>query len=119
MSSRMSMNVVTWRGEEVSAAAHAAAVAGLLQGAEHVRGVAVNRTPVDTADLRNSATATVDDSSLEAGVAYDTPYALDVHESVGAYHQVGQSKYLESAMNDAGQTAKALVAAKVRRAHRS
>lgn len=110
---------VTWTGDQAIEAATAATVRGLLQGAEHIRGVAVNRTPIDTGDLRNSATAQVDEGALTGAVSYDTPYAVRQHEGLGFYHFTGQSKFLETAANEEIDTARALLAAQLRRAHRS
>lgn len=110
---------VTWTGDRAVEASHQAAIRGLLQGAHHIRGVAVNRTPIDTADLRNSATAQVDDAELTGAVAYDTPYAVRQHEELGWYHFTGQAKYLETAAQDESSTARDLLAAQLRRAHRS
>lgn len=118
VASGMSMDVV-WNGGEAIQATDDAAVRGLTRGGHHVRGVAVNRTPIDTADLRNSAHVEVDDAEMTSAVSYDTPYAVRQHESLGFYHFTGQAKFLESAAQDEGDTARDILAAELRRAHRS
>src|SRR2546421_63386 len=87
-----------WNGDAVDLAAHSGAARGLALGAEHVRAVSVDRAPLDTGALRNSATASHDPEALTAAVSYDTPYAARQHEELTYHHREGGPKYLESAL---------------------
>ncbi|RSM61920.1 hypothetical protein DMH04_53470 [Kibdelosporangium aridum] len=62
-----------WRGYTAGEAARRGAARGVVLGAEHVRAVSVNRAPLDTGALRNSATASHDPDTLTGAVSYDTP----------------------------------------------
>ncbi|GAA5104801.1 hypothetical protein [Haloechinothrix salitolerans] len=107
---------VEWNGKQVDAAAHAGAVRGLALGAEHVRAVSVDRAPLDTAALRNSATASHDADSLTAAVSYDTPYAARQHEELTWHHREGGPKYLESALASEREVVARLIQAQIRKA---
>lgn len=101
-----------WNGNQVTAALTAASEAALFAGAEHIRSVAAPLAPKDTGDLRISLTAEADGD--RAVVYSDSVYAAIQHEKVGWHHEDGQAKYLETAVNSAGATAMAVVAAKLR-----
>ncbi|MCP3799745.1 hypothetical protein NLX83_10795 [Allokutzneria sp. A3M-2-11 16] len=107
---------VEWNGKQVGDAAHAGAVRGLALGAEHVRAVSVDRAPLDTAALRNSATASHDADSLTAAVSYDTPYAARQHEELTWHHREGGPKYLESALASEREVVARLIQAQIRKA---
>lgn len=72
---------------------------GLALAAEHVMGVAVDRTPIEEGNLRRSASTSVDDRGRRAAISYSSPYAVPVHEVLNARHPKGQAKFLESALN--------------------
>lgn len=64
---------------------------------------AVKRTPVDTGRLRASAYAEPSpesDSRLVEKVGFGAEYALAVHERTEAHHEVGQAKFLTSALDE-------------------
>ncbi|SDD86650.1 hypothetical protein [Actinokineospora iranica] len=105
-----------WDGSRVDEIARQGAARGLGLGAEHVRGVSVDRAPLDTAALRNSATASVDAESLTAAVSYDTPYAARQHEELDYHHRTGGPKYLESALASERDVVARLVQAQIRKA---
>ncbi|MCA1219891.1 minor capsid protein [Streptomyces sp. 8L] len=103
----------------VLAQLRAAETLGLRLAAEHVLQVANERVPIEEGTLERSGTATVDESSLTAAVAYDTPYAVRQHEDMTARHDPGRrAKYLESAVTDESNTAAEIIAAQVRRSLR-
>lgn len=103
---------VEWRGTVVAAAATTASSAALFAGADLIRGVAIQNTPKDSGDLRQSITAEAE--GTQAVVYSDSVYAARQHEEVGWHHEVGQAKFLEAAVNSQGAAAMQLVAAKLR-----
>ena len=105
-----------WDGEQIADAARHGAAHGLGLGAEHVRAVSVDRAPVDTAALRNSATASHDPEALTAAVSYDTPYAARQHEELSYHHREGGPKYLESALASERDAVARLLQAQIRKA---
>jgi hypothetical protein len=59
------------------------------------------RTPVDTGNLRSSASVTMtrEDKSVVRGSVYYTPtYAPPVHEMTSSAHTVGEAKFLSNAV---------------------
>lgn len=84
-----------WNGDRITAAVKQAELRGVRLAAEHLRTTAVQRTPVETGTLRNSAQVTTEGTA--AAVSYNTPYAAKQHEELGYSHKDGQAKYLESA----------------------
>lgn len=62
---------------------------------EHLRGVAVERTPIETGDLRAGAHTTT--TKYGATVTYPGPYARYQHYEI-LRHEAGQRLYLESAV---------------------
>jgi hypothetical protein len=105
-----------WHGGRVDDAARRGTARGLGLGAEHVRGVSVDRAPLDTAALRNSATASQDPESLTAAVSYDVPYAARQHEELTWHHRTGGPKFLESALASERDTVARLIQAQIRKA---
>ena len=112
------MSNAHWNGPQAVAIAHEATMLGLERAGEHVRGVAVNLAPIERGDLRNSAAVSSDDARTEVAVSFDTPYAVRQHEELDYHHDVGQAKYLESALNENADQVLAIVAASIRRALR-
>lgn len=100
-----------WNGDAILANLTAQTEAALFAGAEHIRSVAAPLAPKDTGDLRISLTAEADQN--QAVVYSDSVYAARQHEEVGWAHEDGQAKYLETAVNSAGDAAIAVVAAKL------
>jgi hypothetical protein len=75
--------------------------------------------PIEEATLERSGTATVDESSLTAAVAYDTPYAVRQHEELNYRHDPGRTaKYLERPLTEEAATVAAIIAAELRRSLR-
>lgn len=78
----------------------------LYQGLEQIRGSAVERAPVDTGALRNSALVTPDpNDELAIALSFGgaaAPYAVYVHENLTAHHPVGEAKFLERAALEHG-----------------
>ena len=108
------MAELDWRGEEVEKTIKKAARVALVAATEHLLDEAVQRTPVETGTLRNSAKASYDDDT--GMVSYNTPYAARQHEEVGWSHQDGQAKYLETALLDSQAKIQQIIAQEVKKA---
>jgi hypothetical protein len=106
-----------WKGDLVLEQFERGAEKGVKLAAEHVRGVAVNRAPKDTGALRNTGTATTD--GLTGAVSFDTDYAVRQHEETTWYHEDGEAKYLETALDSEVDVARQIIAAQIRKATRS
>lgn len=87
---------LTWDDSITGAKLDAAITEGLRHGATTLRDEAVERTPEDTGDLRDSAG--VDVKGNEASVFFGTDHAIVVHEKLDLHHTNGQAKFLESAL---------------------
>lgn len=85
---------------------------GLLDAGLQVEGVARERAPVLTGNLRNSG-YTRQATPLTVAVGFNAAYAVFVHENLEAYHPVGQAKFLESALSDNIDRIVAIVARRV------
>jgi hypothetical protein len=95
-------------------AEEAATPEAIAKGLEHIRGVAVERTPVDTGNLAGSAAVHVDGS--EGSITYDGPYARYQHERLDLRHETGQAKFLESSLMEEGGKAFEIIATDIKRA---
>ena len=88
---------------------HAVASA-LYSEAQTIREVSMQRTPVLTGALRASHAVRgpffgADEVSVDIAVGGPAaPYAIFVHENLAAHHDVGQAKFLESALLEAKPT---------------
>ncbi|OOL31857.1 hypothetical protein GQ85_11025 [Rhodococcus rhodochrous] len=91
----------------------AAANDGLLDAAEVIKQDAIDRTPLETGHLRNSASTAV--GHLEAAVGFDTDYAVIQHEALDYDHQDGEAKFLENAVIANQRTFAAIVGEAIRR----
>lgn len=100
--------------DKLIAQVEAAEPEALRAAAEHVMEVAVELTPLEEGTLRRSAKVTVDDG--EAIISYDGPYARYQHEILTLRHEVGQAKFLESAVVQEGPKAVDIIATAIRRA---
>lgn len=110
---------LVWAGQSAIAEVRAGAARGLRLAAEHVLGESRRLVPIEEGTLERSGTATVDPDDLRAAVAYDTPYAVRVHEDMTMRHDPGrQAKYLEQPLAAEADTVRALIAAQIRRALR-
>ncbi|TCO64385.1 hypothetical protein [Actinocrispum wychmicini] len=105
-----------WRGYAAGEAARRGAAQGVALGAEYIRAVSVDRAPLDTGALRDSATASHDPDTLTAAVSYDTPYAARQHEELTWHHREGGPKYLESALASERDVVARLIQAQIRKA---
>lgn len=77
--------------------------AALYQEGENVMGVSVRRTPVEWGNLRGSAHVkppVTKQGKTSVTLAYGTDYAVYVHEITTSHHEVGRSKFLQSAVED-------------------
>lgn len=106
-SARLDLNIDV---EALTVKQRRAALKGLRHAAEEVRTYAQQLTPKDRGHLRASAEVTVDEAGLRAAISYDTPYAVYQHERLDLNHPVGESKFLEKALNARHQAATMIVA---------
>lgn len=88
-----------------------AAGEGLANAAEVVKQAAIELTPIDTGELRNSAGTAQE--GLEAVVYFDAEHAPIVHEDLTAYHVEGQAKFLEVAAEETKETVAKVIAAAI------
>ncbi|WP_370420337.1 minor capsid protein [Streptomyces sp. QH1-20] len=106
-------------GDQAMRGTRAGAVRGLRLAAEHILAESRKIVPLEEGRLERSGTATVDEGTLTAAVAYDTPYAARQHEQLNQRHSPGRSaKYLERPMGSEAQTVAELIAAQLRRSLR-
>lgn len=106
------MSDMDWNGDQIIQAVTDASKSGVRLAAEHLRQVAVQRTPLETGALRNSAKVTAD--GTKAAVSYNTKYAAKQHEELGYAHKDGQAKYLESATISEKQAMAEIIAQQIR-----
>ncbi|GAA2037359.1 hypothetical protein GCM10009740_31440 [Terrabacter terrae] len=102
----------------LSASVAAVTPEAVARAGEHIRGVSVSRTPVDTGRLSGSAAVHLDhqDGDATASITYDGPYARYQHERLDLRHETGQAKFLESALLSEADTALDMIATDLRRA---
>lgn len=81
--------------DQITDAVIAAIPAASFKAMEHVREVAVSRTPLESGDLRAGASTTSGPHGAE--VTYPGPYARYQHFEI-LRHEVGQRLYLTSAI---------------------
>lgn len=94
---------LNWRGRQVTAAARAAAAAGLLEAAEALLEEANRTVPFDTGALMRSGESSLDREKLVSAVSYDTPYAVRLHEHPEYRFRRGRrGKWLEQAALEVG-----------------
>lgn len=91
-----------WNGDAIYSRLDAAVKAGVKKAGELVKDEAVERAPIETGALRNSARVTraYKTVAVSFGTGPSAPYAVKQHEEVGYHHKEGQAKFLESAMID-------------------
>lgn len=117
MTARARLN---WNGAAALRGTRAGAVRGLRLAAEHVLERSRQRVPIEEGTLERSGVASVDETTLTAGVSYDTPYAIRQHEELNYRHDSGRSaKYLERTVTEESATVAEIIAAQVRRSLRS
>ena len=94
-----------------------ACVDASYQAAEHILGVANDLVPLLEGPLQHSGKVTVSEKGRQAGISYDTPYAVIQHENLDFQHAPGRiAKWLEVAMAQEVDTARQIMAAVLRRA---
>jgi hypothetical protein len=76
--------------------------AGLMEAGLFVKSKAVPITPIDTGNLRGSAYVELSTKGAEpvAIIGYASNYAIYVHEGVEKHFNVGQAKFLETALKE-------------------
>ena len=82
------------------------------RAAASIQTLAVSRTPIEQGDLRGSTTLRMVDeaSAARTEISYNMIYAARQHEETGWNHpRGGQAKYLESAIQDGQDDAKAII----------
>lgn len=108
-----------FHGPQVQREMRAGAARGLLLGAEFVLAQATEVVPLDEGPLQDSGEASVDASSLQAAVSYNTPYAVRQHEELDYRHAPGRTaKYLEGPLNASRDDVLRIIAAQMRRSLR-
>ncbi|MBT3157350.1 minor capsid protein [Streptomyces sp. CHA1] len=108
-----------WDRQAAVRGTRAGAVRGLRLAAEHVLERSRRRVPIEEGTLERSGVASVDETTLTAGVSYDTPYAIRQHEEMHYRHDAGRSaKYLEGPLTEESRTVAQIIAAQVRRSLR-
>lgn len=76
-----------------------ASAKGLIESGEHILGQGQEACPVETGNLKGSAT--LDDSKADQGevtIGFNTDYAAAVHERDDVAHDQGEAKFLENAI---------------------
>lgn len=86
---------------------------GLQEAADVVKQESIERTPLETGELRNDCSTAVED--LDAVVYYSKVYAARQHEEVGWHHQDGEAKFLENAVIAKQSEVAAVIAQAIRR----
>lgn len=90
-------------GSELHKRAVTAATRGLDRYAQAVLTNARQRAPIQTGDLRRSATALPTENNqgrLTKEIGFGMSYAAAVHERLDLHHPEGEAKYLENAIRD-------------------
>jgi hypothetical protein len=85
---------------------------------EHVLGDAQQLCPVDTGFLQSTGTtspAELRGNLIVKEIGFGAEYAIFVHEDMTAHHEVGQAKYLETAIRQNEERVFAFVAGEVRK----
>lgn len=94
----------TWRGKEVTVNGRRAAAAAIKMGLEHILEESNRVIPHEEGVLQDSGAVSLDSSSLEGTVYYDTPYAVKQHEDTTLQHDGGRKHhYLEDTVNSSAQ----------------
>jgi len=99
----------------------AAAVRAVDEFGEHVIGDSQQLAPVDTGALQASATtlpAELDGTIVRKTLGHNTEYAAAVHERIDVHHELGQAKFLETAIRTNADKFRAFVADRIRRVMR-
>jgi hypothetical protein len=94
--------------EKITDAVIAAIPEAAAKGMEHLRTVAVSKTPIETGHLRAEAEVKVNDDGAE--VYYPGPYARYQHYELQLRHEDGQALYLEQPLVTETQAILAIVA---------
>lgn len=97
-----------------------AAAAGGIEGVdlaiEHIRGVAVSRTPVETGHLAGSESpqaASISGDDIIGAIKVPGPYARYQELREDLHHETGQAHYLGSSFKDEENTADQIIAQRI------
>lgn len=82
----------------------------LAQGMEHIRGIASERTPIETGRLVGSATVHVEPELHRAALSFEGPYARYQEFTLTLRHEHGQALYETTALIDGKDDALGIVA---------
>lgn len=83
---------------------------------EHLHQVAVNKTPMESGNLRDESAVVNDVATRGASVYYPGPYARYQHYELQLRHEVGQALYLEQPLVQETETILEIVATELRKA---
>lgn len=100
--------------DEITDKVIAAIPGAAFKAMEHLREVAVSKTPMDTGNLRGEA-ATLP-APAGASVYYPGPYARYQHFELQLRHEVGQALYLEQPLVQETEAILEIVATELRKA---
>lgn len=89
--------------------------AATFKAMEHLREVAVSKTPIETGDLRTGAAVTNTIDRKGATVYYPGPYARYQHYRLDLRHEEGQALYLEQPLVQETETILQIVATELGR----
>ena len=90
-----------------------ATVTGLYKAGLMIEREAIERTPKDTGNLRNSFLTTRNENNVE--IKNTANYSLVVHEDLQAKHPVGEAKFLENAIKAKEKEALEIIADSARK----
>ena len=100
--------------DEITDKVIAAIPGAAFKAMEHLREVAVSKTPMDTGNLRGEATTLPAPDG--ASVYYPGPYARYQHYELQLRHEVGQALYLEQPLVQETEAILEIVASELRKA---
>lgn len=113
----MQSSTYTWKSAVAEKAIRGAVVLGLGKWAELLLQQSREVVPLDEATLERSGVPSVDPTTLQAAVSYDTPYAVAQHENLQYRHAPGRTaKYLERPWAASTKWALPLVQKEIRKA---
>ncbi|XAS66544.1 hypothetical protein V3C33_13740 [Micrococcaceae bacterium Sec5.7] len=99
--------------DSITDAVEAGIPAAAFKAMEHVREVAVSRAPLETGDLRASASTELTQDG--AKVTFPGPYARRQEYELDYRHETGQALYLTSTIIQEEQAVLDIVAAELRK----
>lgn len=92
---------IDWRGAEIDEATRRAAAAALFDAGAHLAEESNRTVPFEEGTLQRSSTLTTDAEGLLVALAYDTPYAVRLHENPQYNFQHGRrGKWLQLTLQE-------------------